>query len=44
MLKELAEISQELAHMVVAPEEDVKLPDWFLLEIVRDMPKLAERK
>ena len=43
MLKELAEISQELAHMVVAPEEDVKLPDWFLLEIVRDIPQLAER-
>lgn len=44
MLKELSEISQELAHMVVAPEEDAKLPDWFLLELVRDMPKLANSR
>lgn len=44
MLKELAEISQELAHMVVAADKDSGLPDWFLLELVRDMPRLAGSK
>ncbi len=46
-LKQLAGISLEMAQMVVAKEEDADaLPDWFMVEIVRDMPRLvrSERK
>jgi len=41
LLKDLAEIDQELADMVVTSEENTMLPEWFLLEVVRDLPRLA---
>jgi hypothetical protein len=46
LLKELAEINLELAQVLIA-DDDVsgkKLPDWFMLEIVRDLPRLAAQK
>ena len=43
-MKELARISLEIAQMAVAPEETGNLPDWFMVEIVRDLPRLAEKK
>lgn len=43
-LKSLAEISLEMAQVVVAREEGAALPDWFMVEVVRDLPRLIERK
>lgn len=44
-LKTLASINLEIAQMVVAEEEGGdSLPGWFMLEVVRDLPKLAERR
>lgn len=41
-LTALAEISVELAQIVVAEDEEGRaLPDWFLVEVYRDLPKLA---
>jgi hypothetical protein len=43
-LKSLAELSLEMAQVVVAREEGQSLPDWFMVEVVRDLPRLVERK
>jgi MoxR-like ATPase len=45
LLKDLAEISLELAQMVVAEGDDEtdSLPSWLMVEIVRDLPRLVER-
>jgi hypothetical protein len=44
MMKDLASISLEIAQMAVSPDEGDGLPDWFMVEIVRDLPRLAEKK
>ena len=44
LMQELAALSLEIAQMVVAPTEGEPLPDWFLVEIFRDLPNLARRK
>jgi len=49
LLTELAEISVEAAQMVVAGAQDgvtedgsdARLPAWFMVEVVRDLPRLA---
>ena len=43
LLVELAEISLEIAQIVIAEEEDGTkvLPSWFLVEAARDMPRLV---
>lgn len=43
LIKELSQINYELAQMTVAADEDGKLPDWFMVEIVRDLPRLVNR-
>jgi len=47
VIKDLARISMEIAQMVVSPEEDNgterRLPEWFLIELIRDLPRLAAR-
>jgi MoxR-like ATPase len=44
LLKDLANISLEMAQMVVIKDdENQALPDWFLVEIVRDLPRLIEK-
>ena len=40
-LKQLAQINYELAQMVVSADEGKTLPEWFMIEIVRDMPRLV---
>ena len=40
LLKQLAQINYELAQMVVSSEEGKTLPDWFMVEVVRDLPRL----
>ncbi|RKP49843.1 AAA family ATPase [Cohnella endophytica] len=45
LIKELSTISLEIAQLVVAKnDEDEGLPDWFLVEIVRDLPRLVQKK
>ena len=44
LMNDLANISLEIAQMTVAPEDGSSLPDWFLVEIVRDLPRLAAKK
>ena len=45
LLKELAAISLEMAQMVVSTQnEEEILPSWFMVEIVRDLPRLVEKK
>ncbi|MDH5641550.1 MAG: hypothetical protein OEY28_09670, partial [Nitrospira sp.] len=45
LIKSLASISLEMAQMVAASPGDVEtLPDWFLTEIVRDLPRLVEAR
>jgi hypothetical protein len=44
LLKDLAQISLEIARLAVAPEDDAALPAWFMVEVVRDLPRLAEQK
>jgi len=45
LLKDLAQISLEMARLVVAPAEAgteaTALPGWFLVEVIRDLPRLA---
>lgn len=44
MIKELSVINFEIAQMTVACDEEEKLPDWFMVEIIRDLPKLVSQK
>ncbi len=45
LLRELAAISLEIAQLVVTEEEgEESLPSWFLVEVIRDLPRLAEKK
>jgi MoxR-like ATPase len=45
LLKELAAINLEVAQMAVATLDDQpSLPSWFLVEVVRDLPRLVDRK
>lgn len=43
MIKELSSINFELAQMTVASDDLEALPDWFMVEIIRDLPKLVSR-
>ena len=44
LIKDLANISLEIAQMTVAAEGDETLPDWFIVEVIRDLPRLAAKK
>lgn len=44
LIKELSQISYEIARVVVDSEGDEALPDWFLLEVVRDLPRLLDSR
>ena len=41
LIKELSLINHEIAQMVVSADEGEVLPEWFMVEIVRDLPRLA---
>lgn len=41
LMKELSAINEELAQMVVNAEQGEMLPEWFMVEIVRDLPRLV---
>ncbi len=45
LLKDLAALSLEMAQMVVAKQgEGDMLPPWLMVEIVRDLPRLVEKR
>ena len=44
LVSELAAISPEIAQMAVTPDDDAVLPSWFVVEAVRDIPVLAQRR
>lgn len=44
LMKDLANISLEIAQMTVSSEGDEVLPDWFIIEVIRDLPRLAVKK
>ena len=44
LIKQLSQINYELAQMVVSADEGDVLPDWFMVEIIRDLPRLADVK
>lgn len=46
LLKNLASINMEYAQLVVSDSDDTskQLPGWFIAEIVRDLPRLIEKK
>lgn len=44
LIKDLSSINHEVAQMVVSTDEGEILPDWFMVEIVRDLPRLANIK
>lgn len=41
LIKELSVINYEIAQMVVSAEDDSTLPEWFMVEIIRDLPRLV---
>lgn len=41
LIKDLSAISNEIAQLIVSADEDGTLPEWFLIEIIRDLPRLA---
>ncbi|MDE6312230.1 MAG: MoxR family ATPase [Lachnospiraceae bacterium] len=42
LMKDLSAISYEIAQMVVSADEGKVLPEWFMIEIVRDLPRLIQ--
>jgi hypothetical protein len=44
LMKELASTSLEIAQLVVASEKGESLPSWLMVEIVRDLPRLVEKR
>ena len=44
LLVELASISVEIAQMAVTEDNGKRLPDWFIVDTVRDVPGLAKGK
>jgi hypothetical protein len=44
LLKELARVNYELAQMVVSADDGKVLPEWFMIEIVRDLPRLVAQE
>jgi len=44
LIKELSSINYEIAQMVVSADGGEVLPDWFMVEIIRDLPRLVKRE
>lgn len=42
LMKDLSLINYEIAQMVVSSDGGEILPDWFMVEIVRDLPRLVQ--
>jgi hypothetical protein len=45
LVVQLSRISMEMAQLVVAEDESgTALPDWFMLQLVRDLPRLVAKR
>lgn len=44
LITELAEISSEAAQLVMISNEEGELPAWFMIEIARDVPRIAQQR
>lgn len=44
LLKDLAKLNYELAQMVVSADAGKVLPEWFMVEVVRDLPRLVAQE
>jgi len=44
LIRDMANISLEIAQMTVSSESGDALPDWFMIEVIRDLPRLAAKK
>lgn len=44
LIQELSQISLEIAQMVVAEQDGESLPEWFMVDIIRDLPRLVDKK
>jgi hypothetical protein len=44
LLTDLSGISLEIAQMTVSEQDGQNLPAWFMTEIVRDLPRLVQKK
>ena len=44
LIKDLSHINLELAQMVVSSDDGKVLPEWFMVEIVRDLPRLIKNE
>ena len=44
LIKDLSHISLELAQMIVSSDDGKVLPEWFMVEIVRDLPRLIKNE
>lgn len=44
LIKELSAINYEIAQMVVSADEGQVLPEWFMVEIIRDLPRLIHNE
>ena len=44
LIKDLSHLNLELAQMVVSSDDGKVLPEWFMLEIVRDLPRLVKNE
>lgn len=44
LIKELSSINYEIAQMVVSADEGKVLPEWFMVEIIRDLPRLIRNE
>ncbi len=42
LIKDLSQINYEIAQMIVSANEGEILPDWFMIEIIRDLPRLVK--
>ena len=42
LIKDIALINMEIAQMVVSAEGEKHLPEWFMIEIIRDVPRLMD--
>ena len=42
LIKDLSHINLELAQMIVSSDEGKVLPEWFMVEIGRDLPRLIQ--
>jgi hypothetical protein len=44
LIKELSAISLEIAQIVVSEQKGETLPAWFMVEVIRDLPRLAAKR